>query len=66
MVAALVCLVMASRLHTGGSGEGSGVREQHRLLRGRGNRLGVLVLKNGSKEVLPVSYIVKGLKIFAN
>lgn len=49
------CLVMASRLHTGGSGQGAGIHDM--MLRGRCNRLSVLVLQNGSEDVLPISYI---------
>ena len=50
--------MMASRLHTGGSGQGAGIHDMMGL-GGRCNRLSVLVLQNGSEDVLPVSYIAK-------
>jgi len=49
------CLMMASRLHTGGSGQGAGIHDM--MLGGRCNRLSVLVLQNGSEDVVPISYI---------
>jgi len=49
--------MMASRLHTGGSGQGAGIHDM--MLGGRCNRLSVLVLQNGSEDVRPVSYIAK-------
>ena len=52
------CLMMASRLHTGGSGQGAGIHDMMGL-GGRCNRLSVLVLQNGSEDVRPVSYIAK-------
>ena len=53
------CLMMASRLHTGGSGQGAGIHDMMGGLGGRCNRLSVLVLQNGSEDVLPISYILE-------